>query len=159
MEGWDRVLTCVGGRGGGEEVGGGKNAGVKTNEVQIPHRSGGGHLPAVNKSMDDEEMIVDISDDEMEGQVVSSSSGRCGHETSAPFAEETPVDEVEARADSVQDRYDRLVDQGYGGDPSHATRQSSSTEEERVEDLVYESDEEPPAERTKVVKRRCFGGR
>lgn len=81
-------------------------------------------------------MIVDISDDEMEGQVVSSSSGRCGHETYAPFAEEEHFEDMEACARSMQDRYERLVDEGYGRDPLHDAGRSSSTEEERVEDLV-----------------------
>lgn len=116
------------------------------------------HAAATSKSMDNEEMFVDISDEENdEGHTISSSSGRFEHESSAPFAE-TPFEEMEAGSELVQGRNEQRIDEGYSGTRSRDAEKSFSTEEERVEDLVYESDEEPPAKRPKVVKKRGFGG-
>lgn len=132
-----------------------KRADEVADELPILHRSADGHRAAAAQGMDAEEMFVDISDDEMEAAHVSSGTISCfGHESSAPFAESP-------RREPSHGRGGHDIDEGYDGAYSQHRQKSWSTEEERVEDLVYESDEEPPAKRTRTrgVKRRGFGGR
>jgi hypothetical protein len=112
------------------------------------------------KSMEeDEEIFVDKSEDE---DVYPGSLSR--HDSITTIAKDNQQSEEETE-DHVQDNVEVVgqeVEDEHSGNLAKTADERPSTDEERVEDLVRDSEWgewEPPAKRIKIVRRRGFGGR